>query len=118
MNANLHCRFIRDYCICLRLRLIGVTIMLLLSSRAMANSDSSYITATSTLGTGLWSQEVTSSSNKWRFSLHTRDDAAAFVASEGDIRGVHFEQAVVEIRQSHSLNVSDLEIARFILSST
>lgn len=45
-----------------------------------------------------------------------RDDAAAFVASEGKIRGARLQAALRVLRRSHSLDShDDLELAEAIL---
>ncbi|WP_397450808.1 DUF2388 domain-containing protein [Pseudomonas sp. NA-150] len=49
--------------------------------------------------------------------LAARDDAASFVASKGDIRGVHLEAALDAIHQQlPQLNASDAQLAEAILS--
>jgi len=45
-----------------------------------------------------------------------RDDAAAFIASDGQLRGVQLEAALDYLRQTQpKLHVSDLELAQAIL---
>jgi len=49
--------------------------------------------------------------------LAARDDAASFVASEGDIRGVKLESALDHIRhQAPQLNATDAQLAQAILT--
>ena len=48
--------------------------------------------------------------------LQARDDAAAFVASAGQIRGVRLEAALLALRRAGSAqSANDLELARAIL---
>lgn len=48
--------------------------------------------------------------------VEARDDAAAFVASKGQIRGVRLEAALAALRHSTpGMNANDLELAQAIL---
>jgi uncharacterized protein (TIGR02448 family) len=48
--------------------------------------------------------------------LAARDDAAAFIASDGQLRGVRLESALNFLRRTQSkLHASDLELAQVIL---
>ena len=49
--------------------------------------------------------------------LDARDDAARFVASQGELRGAHLEAALLHIRaQQPQLGASDLQLAEAILA--
>jgi uncharacterized protein (TIGR02448 family) len=61
--------------------------------------------------------DVTSSFNDDKIVLAARDDAAAFVASQGNIRGVRLEAALQHIRQQlPTLQGDDMQLASAILS--
>jgi conserverd hypothetical protein len=49
--------------------------------------------------------------------LAAKEDAVAFLATEGNLRGVRFQQALLVIRtQVPGLHMSDMELAREILA--
>ncbi|MCI0992420.1 DUF2388 domain-containing protein [Pseudomonas corrugata] len=59
---------------------------------------------------------VTSAPFDHKLIVAARDDAAAFVASEGQLRGARLESALAYLRQTQpKLHVSDLELAQAIL---
>jgi uncharacterized protein (TIGR02448 family) len=63
------------------------------------------------------SSDATSSLRDNKVVLDARDDAAAFVASQGQIRGVQLEAAFAHIRQQvPALQGDDLQLASAILS--
>jgi uncharacterized protein (TIGR02448 family) len=63
------------------------------------------------------SWDVSSSFTDDKIVLAARDDAAAFVASQGDIRGVRLEAALQHIRQQvPTLQGDDMQLAAAILS--
>jgi uncharacterized protein (TIGR02448 family) len=74
---------------------------------------------TSTQGlvvSGYVTSQVTTAPFDQKLILDARDDAAAFVASQGRDRGVRLEAALQALRyQSPSLAASDLELAQAIL---
>ena len=83
-----------------RLRLIGAAALLACASSAFA---SSFVVTTDTLvrATGMTSNATSDITNSFRddkIVLEARDDAASFVASQGDIRGSHLEAALRHIR--------------------
>ncbi len=48
--------------------------------------------------------------------LAARDDAGAYVASDGAIRGAHLQAALQQLRQAHpQLQASDAELAQALL---
>jgi uncharacterized protein (TIGR02448 family) len=74
------------------------------------------ITTQSLVKTGYVTSQVTSApfDNKW--VIAAQDDAAAFVASDGQLRGARLEAALHSLRRSHAkLHASDLELAQAIL---
>ena len=61
--------------------------------------------------------DLTSSLRDDKLVLDARDDAARFVASQGDLRGAHLEAALRHIRsQQPELGASDLQLAQAILA--
>jgi len=59
---------------------------------------------------------VTAAPFDHKLLLAAHDDAAAFVASNGQLRGAHLESALVYLHQSRAkLHASDLELAQAIL---
>ncbi|GAB6404301.1 DUF2388 domain-containing protein [Pseudomonas sp. YuFO20] len=59
---------------------------------------------------------VTSAPFDHKLLLAARDDAAAFVASDGQMRGVRLESALSYLRHAQpKLHASDLELAQAIL---
>lgn len=61
--------------------------------------------------------DITSNLGDNKLVRAARDDAARFVASDGDARGAQLEAALVYIRtQAPDLHASDLELASAILT--
>lgn len=61
--------------------------------------------------------DLTSSLRDDKLVLDARDDAARFVASQGEARGAHLEAALLHIRaQQPQLGASDLQLAEAILA--
>ncbi|UZM13220.1 DUF2388 domain-containing protein [Pseudomonas kielensis] len=59
---------------------------------------------------------VTAAPFDHKLLLAAHDDAAAFVASNGQLRGAHLESALVYLHQHRTkLHASDLELAQAIL---
>ena len=59
---------------------------------------------------------VTSAPFDHKLLFAARDDAAAFIASDGQMRGAQLESALAYLRQAQSkLHASDLELAQAIL---
>jgi uncharacterized protein (TIGR02448 family) len=66
--------------------------------------------------TGYVSSQVTSAPFDNKMILAAQDDAAAFIASDGQFRGVRLEAALQSLRHRHAkLHASDLELAQAIL---
>ncbi|MBU3058700.1 DUF2388 domain-containing protein [Pseudomonas indica] len=101
------------------LRLFSAATLLALSTAASA---SSFIVTTDTvvgaLGESLQaSTDMTSSLRDDKVVLAAREDAASFVASQGEIRGARLEAALTHIReQAPQLSASDLQLAQAILA--
>ncbi|HWT69243.1 MAG TPA: DUF2388 domain-containing protein [Pseudomonas sp.] len=59
---------------------------------------------------------VTAAPFDHKMLLAARDDAAAFIASDGQLRGAQLESALLYLRQTQpKLHASDLELAQVIL---
>lgn len=68
------------------------------------------------VATGYATSVVTSAPFDRRLLLAAHDDAAAFVASDGQWRGAQLESALAHLRQTQpKLHASDLELAQAIL---
>ncbi|MFW3899788.1 DUF2388 domain-containing protein [Pseudomonas putida] len=103
----------------IRTRLLGAALLLALASTAHATS---FIVTTDSLVGALKASsdatsDVTSSFRDNKVVRAARDDAASFVASNGDIRGVKLESAFAHIRQQlPTLQASDAQLAQAILA--
>ncbi|NER59865.1 DUF2388 domain-containing protein, partial [Pseudomonas sp. MAFF212428] len=65
------------------------------------------------VASGYATSKVTSAPFDRKLLLAAQDDAAAFVASAGALRGAHLEAALVRLRHgSPELHASDLELAQ------
>ncbi|MDM8189531.1 DUF2388 domain-containing protein [Pseudomonas koreensis] len=102
-----------------RLRLLSAAALLAVAANASATS---FIVTTDSIVGALKASsdatsDVTSSFRDDKIVLAARDDAASFVASEGDIRGVKLESAFEHIRhQAPQLNATDAQLAQAILT--
>lgn len=100
------------------LRLLTAAALLACASGAFA---SSFIVTTDALvgATKATSDGTTNISNSFRddkIVLEARDDAAAFVASRGDVRGAQLEAALRHIRSKlPQLAADDMQLAQAIL---
>ena len=102
-----------------RSRLFGAAVLLALASTA--NATSFIVTTDAVVGalkaTSDATSDVTSSFRDDKIVRAARDDAASFVASQGDIRGVKLESAFAHIRQqAPALQASDAQLAQAILA--
>lgn len=102
-----------------RTRLLGTALLLALASTAQATSF--VVTTDSLVGAVAAStdatSDVTSSFRDDKVVRAARDDAASFVASDGEIRGVKLESALQHIRQQlPNLQASDAQLAQAILA--
>lgn len=102
-----------------RSRLFGAALVLALASTANATS---FVVTTDTVVRGVAAStdatsDVTSSFKDDKVVRAARDDAASFVASQGNIRGVKLESAFAHIRQqAPTLQASDAQLAQAILA--
>ncbi|KIF64431.1 holliday junction resolvasome, helicase subunit [Pseudomonas fluorescens] len=102
-----------------RLRLLSAAALLAVAANASATS---FIVTTDSIVGALKASsdatsDVTSSFRDDKIVRAARDDAASFVASEGDIRGVKLESAFEHIRhQAPQLNATDAQLAQAILT--
>lgn len=103
----------------IRLRLLSAAALLAVAANASATS---FIVTTDSIVGALKASsdatsDVTSSFRDDKIVLAARDDAASFVASQGDIRGVKLESALDHIRhQAPQLNATDAQLAQAILT--
>jgi uncharacterized protein (TIGR02448 family) len=74
-------------------------------------------TTTQTLvGTGYVTSQVTTAPFDRKLVRAAQDDAAAYVATDGQIQGARLESALTYLRQHHAgIHASDLELAQAIL---
>lgn len=100
-------------------RLLGAALLLALASTAHATS---FVVTTDTVVRGVAAStdatsDVSSSFRDDKIVRAARDDAASFVASQGDIRGVKLESAFAHIRQqTPTLQATDAQLAQAILA--
>jgi len=102
-----------------RLRLLSAATLLTLASAA--NASSFIVTTDAVVGalkaTSDATSDATASLRDNKIVRAARDDAASFVASNGQIRGVKLESAFDTIRrQAPQLQASDAELAQAILA--
>ncbi|MBF7728979.1 DUF2388 domain-containing protein [Pseudomonas sp. N040] len=101
----------------MHLRLLVAASLLALSTQAGATS---FVVTTDWLSdaTGSTSDATSSSTDDdEKIVRAAKDDAASFVASQGQIRGVHLEAAVTLIRgKQPQLQASDMQLAEAILA--
>ncbi|VVO32203.1 hypothetical protein PS718_05074 [Pseudomonas fluorescens] len=102
-----------------RLRMLSAAALLAVAANASATS---FIVTTDSIVGALKASsdatsDVTSSFRDDKIVLAARDDAASFVASQGDIRGVKLESALEHIRhQAPQLQATDAQLAQAILT--
>ncbi|AYC31002.1 DUF2388 domain-containing protein [Pseudomonas cavernae] len=102
-----------------RLRLLSAAALLTLATSASATSF--VVTTDATVGalaaTTETTSDVSSSFKDDKIVRAARDDAASFVASQGEIRGVRLQAALNHIRgQLPQLAASDMQLAQAILT--
>jgi len=74
------------------------------------------VTTQSLVKTGFATTQVTTGPFDNKLILAAQDDAAAFIASDGQLRGAQLESALTYLRQTQpKLHASDLELAQAIL---
>ncbi|NUT74029.1 DUF2388 domain-containing protein [Pseudomonas sp. C1C7] len=78
--------------------------------------DAFNLSTQGTVVSGYATSMVTAAPFDHKMLLAARDDAAAFIASNGQLRGAQLESALRYLRQTQSkLHASDLELAQAIL---
>jgi len=91
----------------------------LLALLALCWTQSAYafdMTTQNVVLSGYVTSKVTSAPFDHKLIRAAQDDAAVFVASDGQIRGAQLESALRYLRHNPpKLNVSDLELAQIIL---
>ena len=74
------------------------------------------LTIQSTVASAYATSKVTSAPFDRKVVVAAQDDAAAFIATDGQWRGARLESALDDLRRSHpKLNASDRELAQAIL---
>ncbi|MGH8438644.1 MAG: DUF2388 domain-containing protein [Pseudomonas sp.] len=74
------------------------------------------LTTNNLVVSGYVTSKVTSAPFDRKLLLNAQDDAAAFVASDGQIHGVRLQAALSRLRETNpELAVADLELAQAIL---
>jgi uncharacterized protein (TIGR02448 family) len=102
-----------------RSRLLGAALLLALP---LAASASSFVVTTDSIVRGLKASsdtttDLSSSLRDKKIVREAREDAASFVASQGDIRGVRLESALAYIRtEQPQLHATDAQLAQAILA--
>ena len=99
------------------MRLLKLFFPSVLISACWATSVDAFDVSTQNTVVSLWATGMVSSAPFDRkLLLAAHDDAAAFVASDGEWRGAQLESALHYLRKSRpKLHVSDLELAQAIL---
>ena len=91
---------------------IATIVSLLWISQAQAFD----VTTQSLVKSGFATTQVTTGPFDNKLILAAQDDAAAFLASDGQLRGARLESALMYLRQTQpKLRASDLELAQAIL---
>ncbi|MGE6528083.1 DUF2388 domain-containing protein [Pseudomonas sp. NPDC077382] len=99
--------------------LSAATAACLVAGTASAGSITGTIDAigASLVNTVEGTSDITSNLGDDKLVLDAKDDAARFVASNGEARGAHLEAALKHIRtQAPTLHASDLQLAGAILA--
>ncbi|WP_110951786.1 DUF2388 domain-containing protein [Pseudomonas bohemica] len=92
--------------------LIAATASLVFATQAQAFDT----TTQSLIKSGYATSQVTTGPFDNKLILAAQDDAAAFIATDGQLRGAQLESALIYLRQtSPKLHASDLELAQAIL---
>ncbi|WP_194788542.1 DUF2388 domain-containing protein [Pseudomonas sp. UFMG81] len=89
---------------------------LLLTLAGMSSAHAMDTTTQGLFAGGYVTSQVTSAPFDRKVVTAARDDAAAFVATDGLIRGARLQAALASLRQGHACHaVGDLELAEAIL---
>ncbi|MCO8165671.1 DUF2388 domain-containing protein [Pseudomonas sp. 21LCFQ010] len=99
------------------MRLLKLLYLPLLASLAYSTSAQAFdVTTQGVVVSGYVTSKVTSAPFDNKLILAAHDDAAAFVATDGQLRGAQLESALHQLRKSQAkLHASDLELAEAIL---
>jgi uncharacterized protein (TIGR02448 family) len=99
------------------MRLLQLLFIAPLASQIWISQVHAFDTTTQSLvKTGYVTSQVTAAPFDNKLILAAKDDAAAFVASGGHLRGARLEAALCYLRQTDAkLHASDLELAETIL---
>lgn len=99
------------------MRLLHLSFLATLASLMFIGQAQAFDTSTQgVVISGYVTSQVTSAPFDNKLILAARDDAAAFVASSGQLRGAQLESALLLLRQRDTkLRASDLELAQAIL---
>ncbi|WP_371106520.1 DUF2388 domain-containing protein [Pseudomonas sp. CF161] len=93
-----------------------LSVLLLSMVCGMGSAQAFDLTTEGLVVTGYATSKVTSAPFDRKLILAAQDDAAAFVASDGVMRGAQLESALEYLRRSQpKLHASDLELAQAIL---
>jgi uncharacterized protein (TIGR02448 family) len=99
----------------MRIRQTATTLALIALPMAPAMADRDFVRDVLSSGATTASTYLTFKDDKQ--ILAARDDASAFVASGGQIRGAHLEAALQRLRSQHpQLRASDEELAQALLT--
>ena len=92
---------------------------LVLAALILASSGAhAFIITTTPVSLPTYTTDATSGSDKKMVIHQAKDDAAAFIASEGQIQGAYLTRAIEMIRaENPSMTASDAELANAILAS-
>jgi uncharacterized protein (TIGR02448 family) len=119
MSVYTKCRLGENYYIQnIKIYILGLAVALSLPSVAMANDWTKFASYISTFAGSEATEDISSPSRYPRFSKQAKEDAAAFVASDGAIRGPFLESAIREFRIIGSPHFSDRDIANLILGGS
>lgn len=89
---------------------------LLLAIASMGSAHAMDVTTQFPVMTGYVTSQVTTAPFDRKVVAAARDDAAAFVATDGQIRGARLQAALVSLRETPACHsVGDLELAEAIL---
>ena len=99
------------------MRLLKLLSLPLLACVAYSTSAQAFdVTTQGVVVSGYVTSKVTSAPFDNKLILAAQDDAAAFVATDGQLRGAQLESALRQLRKSQAkLHASDLELAEAIL---
>lgn len=98
--------------------MIRPLLLLALVALPMASFASSFAGTSAGSASGASSASSGSSSGDDKVVLAAREDAAAFVASDGQIRGARLQAALAHLREGDAAarEASDLQLARALLA--